>query len=248
MKPGKLTEVERRFAEVAHSREEMRELIECPEQLRELRAFMREIAFHEAGHVAARMFTGQEAGHIVYVSILPDADSMGRERSERNIAEVSLVDYPPPMMRGAGRCLLLALLAGRGAAARIATPEEREEILDDAALCMEGEQEGTDLFRALKVAEIMARPGMPARRVLALAAKWTEEALALPDVWGTVERLAGMLRERGTIEDRDEIMTACDGILNAGRKLPKWKRRLLPTKAEQKAMGLPTERLPKWKG
>jgi hypothetical protein len=42
-----------------------------------------------------------------------------------------------------------------------------------------------------------------------------------------------MLLDRGTIEDRDELKAACDGILGAGIKLPKWRRRL---------------RLPEWKG
>jgi hypothetical protein len=212
---------------------------------------MRRNAYHEAGHVAARMFTGLEAGHLVLVSIIPDGDTDGRETSERNLTERALcanapdTHYPRALKRTHGFCLLLGLLGGRGAAARIAAPEDLEDILDpdseDWDIC------GTDLSRAWTVAEIMARPGMPARRVLALAAKWTEEMLALPDVWRTVERLAAMLLQRGTIEDRNEIMAACDGILYAGMKLPKWKRRLLPTKAEQKAMGLPTERLPKLK-
>ncbi len=98
---------------------------------------------------------------------------------------------------------------------------------------------------AAHVADIMARPGMPARRVLALAAKWTDEMLALPDVWRTVETLAGMLLASGTIEDRAEIMAACDGIAYAGMKLPKWKRRLFPTKAEQRATGLAVVAIPR---
>ena len=228
MKTDTLTKTERRFVE-AWERSEGRAIQCTPEWIR---GKVRRVAYHEAGHVAARMFTGQEARNIVHVSIIPDGMNDGHERSERNIAEIALAAYPPPMMRGAGRCLLLALLAGRGAAARIAAPEDRIEILDDDDLWMEGEQKGTDLFRALRVADIMARPYMPAYRVLNLAAKWTEEMLALPDVWHSVETLAGMLLDRGTIEDVDEIMAACDGILCAGLKLPNWKRRLTMTKAE----------------
>jgi hypothetical protein len=51
-----------------------------------------------------------------------------------------------------------------------------------------------------------------------------------------VETLAGMLLERRTIEDRDEIIAACDGILDAGLTLPKWRRRLTVTKAEGEEM------------
>jgi hypothetical protein len=45
-----------------------------------------------------------------------------------------------------------------------------------------------------------------------------------------------MLLERGTIEDRDEIIATCDGILNASLTLPKWRRRLTVTKAEVEEM------------
>lgn len=191
-----------------------------------LRRIIRRTAYHEAAHVAARMFTGLESGHIIHVSIIPDANNNGHVRSERNFAESCLASYPPPRKRSAGRCLLLDMLAGRGAEARIAAPDDREDILDEDALWMEGEHEGTDLYRAQRVAKIIAWPHMPAYRVLTLAAKWTEEMLTSPSVWATVERLAAMLLERGIIEDRDEIMAACNGIICAAWKLPKWRRRL----------------------
>jgi hypothetical protein len=235
MKQDTLTETERRFIEALERAEgcSMAGAMTTPDYIR---SRVRTVAYHEAAHVAARMFTGQEAAHIVFVSIIPESDTDGRERSRMNIAEIALAHYPPPMMRAAGRCLLLALLAGRGADVRIAAPEYREDILDDDALWMEGEQEGTDLFRALRIADIMARPGIPAYRVLSLAAKWTEEMLALPDVWRCVETLADMLLERGVIEDIDEIMAVCKPILGAGLILPKWRRRLGVTKAELDAI------------
>jgi len=220
MKRDTLTKTERRFVKAWEAAEGCA-VKAAPEWIR---GMVRRTAFHEAGHVAARMFNGFEAGHIVHVSIIPDATNNGHTRV-RACAELILKHYPPPMKRSAGRCLLLDLLAGRGAANRVADPEDREDILDEDALWMEGEQEGTDLFRALRVAEIMARPGMPARRVLALAEKWTVEMLALPDVWRTVETLAGMLLDRGTIEAA-EIMPACENILGMSMNLPKWRRRL----------------------
>src|SRR6266498_4233045 len=68
-----------------------------------VRQKMKEIAFHEAGHVAARAFTGHEWSHIVLVSIIPNATTLGRETSVRNLTEMWLPVMPPP----------IALLAGR---------------------------------------------------------------------------------------------------------------------------------------
>lgn len=191
-----------------------------------IREKIRKTAYHEAGHVAARMFTGHEAGHIIHVSIIPEGFIDGHERSNRNYAESLLSDYHEEAKRANGRCLLLGLLAGRGAEYRIAAPDEREDILDENAIWEQGEEEGTDLFRALRVADVLARPGMPARRVLALAEKWTVEMLALPEVWRTVETLAGTLLERGIITDAKEILATCESILDLGMSLSKWKQRL----------------------
>jgi hypothetical protein len=231
MKKSKLTKVERRILKAWKAAG-----LAVKANTSTIRGMSRRTAYHEAGHVAARMFTGLDSGHIIHVSIIPEGEMDGHERSERNTAEFALDAYPPPLMRTVGRCLLLGMLAGRGAEARVAVPEDREDILDEGALFEQGEEEGTDLFRALRIADIMAGPRMPARRILEQAAKWTDEMLALPDVWRCVETLAGMLLERGTIEDADEIMAVCDGILYASLKLPKWKRRLSVTKAEVEAM------------
>lgn len=193
-----------------------------------LRKEIRRVAYHEAAHVAARMFTGHEASHVLLVSILPDAatDTLGRERSERNVSEVLLPHYPDDMKQANGRCLLLSLLAGRAAEDRL--DDSPSPLADEMALrwCETWEQEGTDFFRAEKIAGIMARPGFPAHRVLHLAAKWTEEMLAVPEVWATVERLAALLIERGEIADREEIESVCEGIVFMVGRLPRWKRRL----------------------
>jgi len=239
----KLTDVERQAAESWKA-------IGLPirrTNLGHFRSLLRKTAYHEAGHCAARMFTGQEASHITKVSVIPEGESLGYETSERNFAEGLLSSYPPPLQRSAGRCFLLGILAGRGAAARAAVPEERVAILDEDALAEEGEEPGKDLFRARRVADIMARPGMPAYRVLTLAEKWTIEMLALPEVWRTVETLAGLLLERGTIDDRDEIMTACDGIRDLGMNSRKWRRRLFPSLAELRPYIPEGKRLPRWK-
>jgi len=219
-------------------------------------AFRQELrltAYHEAGHVAARMFTGQEANHLVSVSIIPDAGSEGHAKAERNEAIIMLETYPPPRIRTAGRSLLLTLLAGRGAEARL-NPRKTKPALDLQSrllqsqilvpLSREWDTEDTDLFHAWRAANIMRGPRKEnIWRVLEQAERWTIEMLAMPPVWASVERLAGMLLERGTLTDRDEIAETCGDIAYLGMTIPKWNRRLVPTLAERTAMGWPTERL-----
>lgn len=123
--------------------------------------------------------------------------------------------------------MLLGLFAGKVALLR-AMPPACHGLL---AKC-NGDEQDMDLAR--QVADIIARPGMPARRVLVLAEEWAAEMIALPAVWRTVLTLARMLFDRGVIED-DEIMAVCDGILGRCFKLPKWRQRLRLTKTELKA-------------
>jgi hypothetical protein len=192
-----------------------------------LRQNIKSIAYHEAGHVAARMFTGHEAAHFVLVSIIPEGDSLGRERSERNIAEIALARYPEPIKEKTGRCLLLSLLAGEAAQSRINGGElgdlEHEMRWRDSETW---EQEGTDFFRAARIAEIIGRPGVPAQRVFCLAARWADEMFSAPEVWAAVERLAALLIERGEITDREEVFEIFGNVADLASRLPRWRRRL----------------------
>ena len=107
----------------------------------------------------------------------------------------------------------------------------------------EWETEGADLFHALRVARIMRHPrNDQIGRILHQAEQWTIEMLALPPVWASVEKIACMLLEHGTITDRDAISEACTEILYMGITTPKWQRRLVPTLAERKAMAGPLDR------
>ena len=125
--------------------------------------------------------------------------------------------------------LLLSILGGRGAAARIALPEEYEDILDEEALWEQKEEEGSDLFRSLRIAEIMAQPKRPANLLLSLAEKWTHEMLELTEVWRCVETLANLLLEQGTIENPEKINATGQKIMFMGLNLPKWRNRLAMT-------------------
>ena len=99
-------------------------------------------------------------------------------------------------------------------------------MLDEDVTWMEDDTGGMDRLRIQRIAETVGRPRMPARRILALAQKWTDEMLAMPEVWCTVERLVAALLERGEIDDHEEIVKTCREILGLSFRLPKWKRRL----------------------
>lgn len=198
------------------------------------RFFIRRTAFHEAAHIAASMFTGLEANHVVRVTIIPDAGTLGRAISERCMAEQEIETLPSPLQRTTGRRLLLSLLAGRGSDYRISPVEVREEIVQpDSA---EFGDEGSDLFRAKRIADIMARPGMNARQVLEQAGEWTREMLQLPAVWNCVERLGNKLIKDGSIESKDEIHELCEDILYLGNTLQPWRQRFSLTKTEHKSV------------
>ena len=80
---------------------------------------LRAVAFHEAGHVAARAFTKLEMGHIRQVSIVANARTWGHERSERALTLFTLHIQPKDLAWRDGRMLLLGLLAGSAAGEKI---------------------------------------------------------------------------------------------------------------------------------
>jgi len=191
------------------------------EQVRQTR---RKVAYHEAAHVVARAFTGLQWGNIVRVSILPTAANLGRETVRGPHAEHRFIHYEKAEQQSCGRSLLLQVLAGRGADKRNSAEDDWFEIIDFNAGDID--EVGNDLHTAHAFAETMSYPGMPADRILAMAGRWTSEMLELPEVWATVENLAGILLERRVIEDSELLESVCGGILNRAWKLPKWKRRL----------------------
>jgi hypothetical protein len=220
---GELTDVERRILE-GYKRDGIN-LVNSKLDL--VRREICDTACHESAHVVAGIFTGLEDLRAFYVSIIPKEQTSGHVRSNSGILERELFDTTrtDPLRRCKAMCLLLVDLAGVCAEARIAAPDRRGKILDELALALEDE-DNEDCVNAQRIAKAIVRPWMPNHRVLAHAIKWTDEMLGMPEVWNAVERLAGMLRERGTIERPDELMEACRGIHGLSFRLPKWKRRL----------------------
>ena len=233
-----VTEVEKAFASAWFADPE------CPlafdpndsQQWQGIRKLMRKTAYHEAGHYVAKCFTGLEFSHVMLLSIIPDEINNGRIRCERCIAECTLESSPASLQRCNGRMLLLEHLAGTGVEMRIDDEAEGcESILDywGDDFFDDREEEGTDQFRAFRIATIMKKPYMPAQRILNLADKWTMEMLTIPVVWNAVETLAGKLLELGEIKG-EELINIVYTSMEEGFKvplylsLPKWRRRLLP--------------------
>ena len=180
-------------------------------------------AYHEAGHVVARMFTGQELTHTVSVSIIPNDTSTARETTEQCQTEAMIETCSKEMMESTGRQLLICLLAGRGALACLLGEDSREYILHSDP--EEWQIEGSDLFRADRVARIMAGNTGSPWRILEQAEEWTTDMIDMPVVWKAIERLAGRLARKGTVK-REEVMKICDKVMLMGATLPKWKERL----------------------
>jgi hypothetical protein len=196
------------------------EVIPNPQGVRRL---MKGVAFQEAAHVAADAFTGVWAGNILRVSILPDVVALGR-RTRRGIPEERFLGgLPSPIKKSRGCRLLLYHLAGRAARLRVLGKKYFRSILEpDSAEWLNGE---IDLQRANALATIMSHPGLSAKRILELAAKWTNEMLDLPAVWDAVKSLAQALLERGTVDDPIHLNARTSGILYLSLELPRWRRR-----------------------
>jgi len=219
-----LTDVERRFAEAwvpgkpgfLLQRKHHDYLREC----------MRSVAHHEAGHFIARKFSGLEASHILGISIIPCMENLGRVTYESPFAERTLPEVPPSLKRSNGFMLLLEKLAGYRAE-MIADKSEEQTVFEHCE--QQGvfmEEEGGDIQRAVRIAEIMARPFMPPSRILTLADRWTEDMLSIPAVWGAVETLASLLIARGELGG-EEAYSLVHGLgVPWVYSIPKWRRRL----------------------
>ena len=127
------------------------------------------------------------------------------------------------MKQSTGRQLLITLLAGRGAIAHLSGHDHRFCILD--ADDEEWEIEGSDLFRAHRIAKIMAGAGQPPWPLLQEAEQWTTEIMDIPVIWKCVKRLADRLIRHGSIEG-DAIMDCCDEVSLLGVTSPEWRQRL----------------------
>lgn len=207
-----------------------------PADREDIRRIMRGTAYHEAGHFAARCFTGLEMGHVVKISIIPDETSIGRITSERNFTRLSLqFDYDNSSQakelashrRSQGIMLMLHDLAGYGANIISDTSGEWDNIWAYwADNYFEDDEDGTDMSMAYHTAEIIKTPYMPPSRILRLADRWTLEMLRIPAIWDIVETVSDGLLQHGelTADDLEDIMY--DSMVPRIYTNPKWRRRV----------------------
>jgi hypothetical protein len=153
---------------------------------------------------------------------------------------LGLESDPPPLQRSNGYMLIMKNLAGYGAEMILDKSEEWGGIFDYYESTYGNDwygerNEGTDFYRAERIASIMAKPFMREYRILNLAYKWTLEMLQIPAIWKMVETIADKLIKRGEIRGnachRLSDM-AWDSNFPTVYNLPKWKRRLLPKPGE----------------
>jgi hypothetical protein len=231
-----LTEIEKQYAatmlsNIGLSFDKNQRISDSVWWVKAVRESVKKVAYHEAGHFAARLFTRLELSHVVKISIIGNAKVAGYISSERNFTELDLKSYPPPLQRSHGKMLLLKNLAGY-AAEKLLDKSENFENIFDYYECVYGDEwdadKGSDFYKAFQVAEIMAKPYMPVQRILKLADKWTLEMLRMPAVWNFVETVAGKLIEQGEIMTGgiDDIMDECCADFSSVYHLTKWRRRL----------------------
>ena len=195
------------------------------------REALRAVAYHEAGHVAARAFTKLEIRHIREVSIVANAQTWGRESAERSITFMTLHLQSKDLAWQEGLKLLLCELAGSAAGEKIdplweSLPNDWREV--SVAIEVYNNDKGSDYTRAVRVCEIIARPEMPAHIVYGHAVKWTREMIEIPAVWAFVESLAGRLLKEKEISGDDPALLREMMAIPPMWEYPNWERRLMP--------------------
>jgi hypothetical protein len=201
---------------------QLAESLSRAERRESIRFLMRELAYHQAGHVVMRLFTGFLLGKFPPTSIMLNKISSDILYSGGPAWESWLRLVPPALKRVNTQMVLFYLLAGCGAqnvARKIRKAKQRPLLDEDMPL----EYRSADVRQATLLAESMATPDLPASHFLAQAKKWTSKMFKRPDVQRAVSKVAGQLLKRGTLAPR-ELERACREILWLGTRLPEWER------------------------
>jgi hypothetical protein len=198
-------------------------------------------SYHEAGHaVVIFLFgTGRE---IINICMIDDGDSRARVRrkSEFNNVILGMPKLPQAtatvwehLRRKALYREIMIILAGPASKSRV-----QDTTTGDWFLKLVGDEEswrdGSDLAKAADISFDMGRNARQTNMMLRRLAKWADELMSIPRVWGTVTALAESLEPDVTMsgEDACRIMREAWGydddsywpIESLGRK---WIRRLL---------------------
>lgn len=206
-------------------------LADNPGQLEWFRPRLREIAYHEAGHVAVDAFFWLTYGHIHYVTILTKGTAAGHFIRERVL--------PASCRQEAWKQMMVSL--GGWCAAQRSKPDglavadyisDRTAELDDNDL-WDWETDlpdiSTDEGSVWRLATALASRSWPRDRIIRQGVAWTFEVLEAPEVWQSVETAAADLLMRGSIRAglrMDRIFRP--GLWFKSPHREKWFRRLPP--------------------
>ncbi len=192
----------------------------------------RQVAYHEAGHVAAFAFFYHNWGNIPYVTIKPNSECLGHVGGERLFLTQDLKSLPMPYRARLAYLEAICSLAGPVAEAKYSqtvfdfTEAALDEVFDkDGLIVANQDAPGTDLHKVKTFAEAVQRRSFPVR---GLIHKWTnlsKELIDLPIVWDSMERFAGILLREGTVPAGDLLDSSFEAIFGASQRLPKWQRR-----------------------
>jgi hypothetical protein len=234
-----LTDVEKQFVSAIH---------EVPEDILGfdpnnsqdrplLRQLMQRVAFHEAGHFAARLFTDIDLSQLVDISIIPENGTLGRLNSVKLYHEPLLQISPLKLKRMLGRILLLEELSGYGAEVILYQSEGWETIADYCTFNDDYDDERSDFSKAFRIALLIEERYMPVRRILILADRWTLDMLRIPALWSAVETMASTLIKRGKITNVDgelaDLVEQYHPYVPKFYQLKKWNPRLCIRPAEE---------------
>ena len=205
------------------------------------RADNRQHAHHEAGHAVAD-FLFDNSYRISHICMESSEEIMGevwRSRPKEITDLILRLKYTQSEMANEGERRaayreILTLFAGPAAGDRVVDEPNGDWL---SSLNEEIDESANDLPMARELAGIVWRTWGRQESIIRTVAKWADELMAIPRVWGTVTALAGKLGHGVTMsgEDACRIMREAWGdddglaIRSLGRK---WTRRFMVQKTK----------------
>jgi hypothetical protein len=205
------------------------------------RARIKERAYHEAGHAVVEFLLGRAQSHLVHISMRGNDERAAYVRRERCIEAAFLLHAAVPAnQRPAFRSTAIreGIFCLAGPAAEWKSTGDVDFHWFDQ-LCESAEWDGDDDFmHPLLFAKKVTKTEGHAWLLLRHMARWTDELLAVPRVWKTVESLADSLRHGDEMPGK----AACAVMENAwgdDAGLPlfalgrQWRRRMLEVRSSR---------------